>query len=76
MHSVELTPAHAPAISDGGIGNLGCSPALGVKTFLTESKAKYCRESTVRKYSKYKNYVHKNANFIALIIDDVATKRE
>jgi len=37
VHNVELTPAHAPAISDGGMGIFGGSPVLGVKTFLTVS---------------------------------------
>lgn len=42
--SVELTPAHAPAISDGEKGSLGGSPVFGVKALLTVSKANSCRE--------------------------------
>lgn len=34
---VELTPAQAPAINDGGIQSLGCSPGFGDKFLLTVS---------------------------------------
>ena len=34
---VELTPAHAPATRDAGIGILGCSPGMGDKFLLTVS---------------------------------------
>lgn len=37
MTKVELTPAHAPATRDGGIGILGCSPGLGDNFLLTVS---------------------------------------
>lgn len=43
VHIVELTPAQAPAISDGGIESLGCSPGFGDSFLLTVSKAKSCR---------------------------------
>jgi hypothetical protein len=42
MHKVELTPASAPATSDGGRKVLGDSSAFGVKNFLAVSKAKSC----------------------------------
>jgi hypothetical protein len=42
VHNVELTPASAPAISDGGKGVLGDSSAFGVKNFLAVSKANSC----------------------------------
>lgn len=37
VHMVELTPAQAPAINDGGIGSLGCSPSFGERFLLTVS---------------------------------------
>jgi hypothetical protein len=46
MHSVELTPATAPAIDEAGIGIFDCSPALGVKCFLTVSYANNCTSFT------------------------------
>ena len=42
MHNVELTPASAPARSDGGRNVFGDSSALGVKNFLAVSKANSC----------------------------------
>lgn len=37
VHKVELTPAQAPAISEGGIGIFEGSPGFGVKCFFTVS---------------------------------------
>jgi len=37
VHIVELTPAQAPAISDAGIGSLGCSPGFGERFLFTVS---------------------------------------
>lgn len=34
---VELTPAQAPATNEGGMRNLGCSPAFGERFLLTVS---------------------------------------
>ena len=44
VQSVELTPANAPAISEGGIGIFCSSLDLGVKNLLTVSKAKSCKK--------------------------------
>lgn len=46
MHSVELTPATAPAIDEAGIGIVGCSPGLGDNCFLTVSYANNCMSIT------------------------------
>jgi hypothetical protein len=43
VHKVELTPAHAPAINDAGIGSFGCSPGAGDNFLFTVSYAKSCR---------------------------------
>jgi hypothetical protein len=42
MHRVELTPAIAPATSDGGRKVFGDSSAFGVKNFLAVSKENSC----------------------------------
>jgi len=44
VHIVEETPAQAPAINDGGIGSLGCSPGFGESFLLTVSYANSCRK--------------------------------
>lgn len=46
VHNVELTPAQAPAINDGGIGSLGCSPGFGERFLLTVSYANSCRKQS------------------------------
>lgn len=43
VSKVELTPAQAPATSDGGKGILGDSPGAELKFFLTVSYANNCR---------------------------------
>lgn len=42
VHKVELTPASAPATSDGGRKVFGDSSAFGVKNFFAVSKANSC----------------------------------
>lgn len=42
VHRVELTPATAPAIDEGGNGIFGCSPGFGDSCFLTVSYANNC----------------------------------
>lgn len=55
---VELTPAHAPAIREGGIGTLDCSPGFGDKRLLTVSYARsYMEESRRTMNIIFMNYV-------------------
>jgi len=44
VHIVEVTPAQAPAINDGGIGSLGCSPCFAERFLFTVSYANSCRK--------------------------------
>ena len=51
VHSVELTPANAPATSEGGTGIFRSSPDLGVKNLLAVSKAKKLQKKSQNKQS-------------------------
>lgn len=58
MHSVELTPAQAPATNEAEIGSFEGSPDLGDKFLFTVSYTKSCtwsgEESFKTKHSRHK----------------------